>query len=402
MEKFDVVIVGAGIVGLATARSFKKSLPQLNVLLLEKEKGVSRHQTGHNSGVIHSGIYYKPDSYKAKLCQRGRGLLEEYCQQQGIPFDRCGKVIVASDDREKQMLETLRQRGAENGLASLEILSAQDLKKYEPNLVGQAGLFVPQTGIVDYTAVAKKISEELTQLGVRLETEFKLEKFSSTSDGIQISDSRGRTFGASYLVACAGLQSDRVAKLCGLEPEVKIVPFRGEYYELKEKSRSLVNNLIYPVPDPRFPFLGVHFTRMVGGGVECGPNAVLAYAREGYGPYSFKMGDALETALFPGFWRFARKHWRTGLQEIQRSFSKEVFLGSLQKMIPTLKSADIVFSGSGIRAQAMKADGSLVDDFFFAEAERQVHVLNAPSPAATASFAIGEEILRIARGRFRL
>lgn len=397
-KSYDIAIIGGGIVGTATALSILK-VKELKIILLEKESLLSAHQTGNNSGVIHSGLYYKPGSLKAANCTLGREMMYAFCEKHSLPFDRCGKIVVAASKEEIPALNMLEERGRENGLDGIKRLSAAEIKEYEPHASGIDGLFVPQTGIVDYVAVTNKYAELILEKGGKIKTNSKL--ISIKRDGKNLilftDDNEYRT---KFIVNCSGLQSDRIAKLCGVDPKLKIIPFRGEYYKLKKEKEYLVKNLIYPVPDINFPFLGVHFTRMINGGVEAGPNAVLAFKREGYKKTDFSFTDFLEMQLYPGFWKMAAKYYKMGFQEFRRSFSKELFVQSLQKLIPEIQSDDIEPGGAGVRAQALEPDGKLVDDFRIVEAERMVHVLNAPSPAATASLSIGKTISEMVIKRY--
>jgi L-2-hydroxyglutarate oxidase len=370
-----------------------------SIVVLEAEEDVARHQTGHNSGVIHSGLYYKPGSLKAKLCTEGRELLYAFCEEHGIAYDRCGKLVVAIEEEELPRLEALAARGLANGL-QLRRLEAQELKQHEPHVAGIAGLWVPETGIVDYKQVAAAYRKLLEKRGVEVRTGWRLASCRRMPDQLLLEPQRDSTAASLVrenvacrnLVACAGLYADRVAELCGVAPDMRIMPFRGEYYELAPSRRDLVRNLIYPVPDPQFPFLGVHFTRKIDGGIEAGPNAVLALRREGYGKFSFHPRDAWEIGVNRGFWALARRYWRTGSGEYFRSYSKYAFWRALRRLIPDIEVDDLIPAGAGVRAQAMTSDGKLVDDFLFAPAYRMLHVLNAPSPAATASLAIGRYI----------
>ncbi|MBY0435126.1 MAG: L-2-hydroxyglutarate oxidase [Cyclobacteriaceae bacterium] len=390
----DVIIVGGGIVGLATALQLQKSNPSLKILLIEKESMLARHQTGNNSGVIHSGIYYKPGSLKATNCIRGYHLLIDFCREQNIPFDLCGKIIVATEEKEKPLLNTLYERGNQNGLAGLKRLKQAELREYEPYVNGLEGIFVPQTGIVDYKVVAEKYGEVLRANGASIHLN---EKVNSIRESEVITD-KGN-YSARLVINCAGLYSDKVATMTVLNLNVKIIPFRGEYYKLKKEKEYLVKNLIYPVPDPNFPFLGVHFTRMAKGGVEAGPNAVLAFRREGYKKSDISLSELTESLLWPGFQKVAKKYWRTGLGEMYRSFSKTAFTKALQKLIPEIQEGDLVEGGAGVRAQACDREGGLVDDFMILEAKNAINVCNAPSPAATSSLAIGETVAALAMKR---
>jgi (S)-2-hydroxyglutarate dehydrogenase len=400
MPTCDVAIIGGGIVGLATAKAFAERGVR-HLAVIEAEPHLAAHQTGHNSGVIHSGIYYKPGSAKATNCAEGRELMYRFCGDHGIPHDRCGKVIVAVEERELPALAEIERRGHANGLIGLKRLSAEELREHEPHVAGVAGLFVGETGIVDYKAVTAKYAELVTAGGGEVRTGVRFVGMKRDGTELVLQTTAGE-LRAKHLVNCGGLQSDRVARLCGVDPGVTIIPFRGEYYDLKPHARHLCRNLIYPVPDPRFPFLGVHFTRMIGGGVEAGPNAVLAFRREGYKFRDFSTKDVLEMARFRGFWAMAAKYWLTGLGEMKRSLSAYSFWQSLRRLIPAIQRGDIVPSGAGVRAQAVAPDGKLVDDFFIRGESRMVHVLNAPSPAATASISVGRSIAALASREFGL
>lgn len=392
MDRSDVLIVGGGIVGLATAMALSG---RRSVVVIEAENGIARHQTGHNSGVIHSGLYYKPGSAKAVNCTTGRELMYRFCADEGIPHERCGKLVVATTAAELPALAELERRGTANGLTGLRQLTADPMREIEPHVHGIAALHVPQTGIVDYKAVATAFARKVTEAGSQVRTATKFLSCTREPGGLVVETTAG-PLRTGLLVNCAGLQSDRVARLCGIDPGVRIVPFRGEYYELKPRATHLCRNLIYPVPDPRLPFLGVHFTRMISGGVECGPNAVLAFRREGYRLSDVSGRDLWELAQFAGFWRMARRFWRTGIGEFYRSVSRRAFWKALRRLVPDLSFHDIVPAGAGVRAQAVWPDGKLADDFVVQRAERMVHVLNAPSPAATASIAIGRTIAAMA------
>lgn len=397
MQK-DVIIVGGGIVGLATALKILERAPSLKVLLIEKEKELAKHQTGNNSGVIHSGLYYKPGSLKAKNCIRGYDLLVNFCKEHDIPFDLCGKIVVATEEKELPLLQTLYERGQQNGLTGLRMLTGEGLREYEPHVQGRAGFFVPQTGIVDYKVVAEKYGELIRKRGGEILLGEKVLKVIPERDGVTV-ETTGSTHQSRILVNCAGLYSDKVAKLASKDIDVTIIPFRGEYFKLKRERESLVKNLIYPVPDPNFPFLGVHFTRMMRGGVEAGPNAVLAFSREGYRKSDINIGELTETLRWPGFQKVAAKYWKIGLGEMYRSFSKSAFTKALQKLIPEIRESDLVEGGAGVRAQACDRTGGLVDDFLIYEEEKVVSVCNAPSPAATSSLSIGESVAGIAMGK---
>ncbi len=392
IETVDVVVVGGGVVGLATALALLAERPGASLVVLEKEAHLGAHQTGHNSGVIHAGLYYKPGSLKARTCARGRALLERFCDQHGVRFERCGKVVVATNAEEVPRLDELERRGRANGLEGARRISIEELREKEPHAAGVAALFVAETGIVDYREVTEAYAAEIARRGGRVRTGAKVLGVRRQGAGSVVVQSTAGDFEARAMVACAGLASDRMARMAGLEVDVAIVPFRGEYWMLRPERAHLVQSLIYPVPDPGFPFLGVHFTRRVGGGIEAGPNAVLALAREGYARTSFDVRDAWGIARWPGFWRMARQHWRAGLAEQWRSLSKAAFARACAALVPEIREDDLLPGGAGVRAQALGRSGLLVDDFSIAEAERMVHVLNAPSPAATASLAIGEEI----------
>ncbi len=389
---FDFAVIGGGIVGLSTARALLGRHPGARLVVLEKEGGWARHQTGHNSGVIHSGIYYKPGSLKARFCREGARALVEFCRERKIPYEICGKVIVATEPDELPRLDALYERGLENCL-EVEKIGPEELKEIEPHATGLAAIRVPSTGIVDFVQVAEAFAALVKERGGELRTRTEVKSVSETGGAVEVRTSGG-TFRARTLVNCAGLHSDRVARLCGVEAGAKILPFRGEYYELRPERRHLVKSLIYPVPNPDFPFLGVHFTRAVDGGVEAGPNAVLGLAREGYRKSDFDLKDFVEEITYPALWRLARANWRTGVGEIYRSLSKKAFVRGLKRLVPEVEEGDLIPVTAGVRAQAVAKDGTLVDDFLIAEGENSVHVLNAPSPAATASIPIGEEIAR--------
>ena len=395
---YDIAIIGGGIVGTATALSILKE-KSLKLLLLESESTLAAHQTGNNSGVIHSGLYYKPGSLKATNCTLGRDLMYSFCEEHRLPFDRCGKIVVATSKEEIPALNMLEERGRANGLAGIKRITETEIKEYEPYASGIDGLFIPQTGIVDYVAVTRKYAELIKANGGEIKLNSKLTAVKRDGKDL-ILFTENDEYKTKFVVNCGGLQSDRIAKIFGVNPKLQIIPFRGEYYQIKKEKQYLVNNLIYPVPDPQFPFLGVHFTRMIGGGIEAGPNAVLAFKREGYKKTDFSIRDILEMKLYPGFWKMAAKYYKMGFQEFRRSFSKDLFVQSLQKLIPEIQIDDIEVGGTGVRAQALERDGKLVDDFRIVEAERMVHVLNAPSPAATASLSIGKTISEMVIKRF--
>lgn len=408
----DLVIIGGGIVGLATAYQFSLRYPGAKVTVLEKEPGLAQHQTGRNSGVIHSGIYYKPGSLKAINCRRGKAMMETFCREQGIPFETCGKVIVAVDESELPQLEKILERGKANGVAC-EMIGAERLREIEPHVRGVRALRVPETGIVNYARVCERLGELISARGGRVIVNARVTGLREMADAMVVESDAGN-FEAGRVVNCAGLHSDRVAKMGEASGGVrrtaqgmaKIVPFRGEYFAVKAHAQHLCRHLIYPVPDPNFPFLGVHFTRMIGpgsasdpghGGVECGPNAVLAFGREGYDNATVDAADLFETLSYPAFWKIALKYWRTGAYEMYRSFSKAAFVRALQRLVPEIREEDIEPAPAGIRAQALAPNGTLLDDFAIQESSRVVHVINAPSPAATSSLSIGETIV----GRLR-
>jgi L-2-hydroxyglutarate oxidase LhgO len=400
-QSADLAIVGGGIVGLGTALGLTEAYPRLRVTVLDKEPQLGTHQTGHNSGVIHSGIYYKPGSLKARLCVDGARRMKQFCDTHGIKWEGCGKVIVATDERELPRLQSIFERGQANGLAGLKMLSAEEVRAYEPNCRAVRAIHVPETGIVDYGQVIAKMAELLGQRGARIMTSAGVGAIRRQGGGLVLETAQG-ALEAKHLVNCAGLHSDRVAALMGVTPEVRIIPFRGEYYMLRPERRSIVRGLIYPVPDPEFPFLGVHFTRTIHGDVEAGPNAVLAFAREGYRLSTVKPADLLGTLGYAGFWHMARKYWRVGAFEMYRSASKVAFVRSLQKLVPDIAAADLERGGAGVRAQAVAPDGSLVDDFRISVTAGAVHVVNAPSPGATASLAIGRHVAGVAAETFGL
>ena len=387
----DVVIVGGGIVGLATALALLKKSQSLKVIVLEKESSVARHQTGHNSGVIHSGLYYKPGSLKARNCLDGYAKLLQFCDENEIAHEVCGKIVVATSQSELGQLEMLYERGIANELVGVRKLNQNEIQEIEPHCRGVAGLFVPQTGIVDYVEMANRMSQLVTFLGGEVLTGQEVINITENTQEVIVRTQQLEVF-AKKVVTCGGLQSDKLAMQTDPELDLRIVPFRGEYFELELTGKHLVRNLIYPVPDPNFPFLGVHFTRRIDGSIECGPNAVLAFAREGYSKTDFSMRDFSDTLAWPGFRKVARKYWRTGLGEYHRSFSKAAFVRALQKLVPDLEERHLRPAGSGIRAQACSRNGQLLDDFEIRNIRRVTHVCNAPSPAATASLSIGEAI----------
>lgn len=397
--KYDLIIIGGGIVGLATALKIKQANPALKLLILEKEKAIATHQTGHNSGVIHSGLYYKPGSLKAKNCIAGYEQLIRFCDEENIPYELCGKIVVATAKEELPLLNNLYERGIQNGLKDLKMLDAEALKEYEPHVNGVGGIHVPQTGIIDYKEVARQYLKKIRILGGDIAFGEKVIGVHEQGKYREII-TENSSFQTSLLVNCAGLYADKLAQMTLQAVNFKIIPFRGEYYQLSKEKEYLVKNLIYPVPDPNFPFLGVHFTRMVGGGIEAGPNAVLAFRREGYKRTAFNLREFSETLRWPGFQKVASKYWRTGLGEMYRSWSKAAFTKALQRLMPEIREEDLITGGAGVRAQACDKDGGLIDDFLILESEGVVNVCNAPSPAATSSLAIGETIAGLVMKRF--
>jgi (S)-2-hydroxyglutarate dehydrogenase len=395
---FDVAIIGGGIVGMATAMALTSDR-RLRLIVLEAEDRLAAHQTGHNSGVIHSGLYYKPGSAKARNCVEGRELLYRFCQENGIPHERCGKLVVAVDSSELPALAELERRGRANGLQGLRRLDAAGVREYEPHVRGIAGLHVPATGIVDYKAVTNAYAAKVREAGGDIRLHARVLGCKRETQAM-ILETTGGEVRCRQLINCGGLQADRVARMCGVDPGVQIIPFRGEFYELRPERRRLVRNLVYPVPDPRLPFLGVHLTRLIHGGIEAGPNAVLAFRREGYRLGDISWRDLGEMLRFSGFWKMARRFWRSGLEEMHRSFSRRLFWKSLRRLVPDLGYHDIEPAGAGVRAQAVTPEGKLVDDFHIVPAERMIHVLNAPSPAATASISIGRTIAELSRETF--
>jgi (S)-2-hydroxyglutarate dehydrogenase len=394
-SRYDFIVIGGGIVGLAVALELSCRFPRLRLLVLEKEEQVARHQTGHNSGVIHSGIYYKPGSLKARLCVAGAAAMVEFCRKHGIAHEICGKVIVATSQDELPRLEELRKRGEANGLSGVRKIGVEELREIEPHARGIAALFVSSTGITNFAQVCEKYAELVCHAGGTVLTGARAVAIKRLPDQIVIETPRG-AFSANSVINCAGLFSDRLARMAGDNPDLMIVPFRGEYYDLTPERTSLVRSLIYPVPDPRFPFLGVHFTRRVTGRVDAGPNAVLALRREGYRGTDFSLRDLSSSLAFPGFWRMSAKNWRYGLGEYYRSLSKKAFARALQTLVPDVQESDLVPSSAGVRAQAIKRDGTLVDDFQFVPSRNMLHVLNVPSPAATASLMIAKSVVDVA------
>jgi L-2-hydroxyglutarate oxidase len=404
----DLAIIGGGIIGLATAMKIAEAHPRIKLTILEKESGISRHQTGHNSGVIHSGLYYRPGSIKARTCVAGRKALLDFCKQNSVPYELRGKVVVATSQEELPRLDELQRRGIANGLQGVELIGPERLKELEPRAAGVKALHVPETGIIDYVKVAEAYAKRIQNSGGEIRTSHEVTGIIEHGNEIVLQTSAG-DYRTRYLINCGGLFSDLVARMLrgrenrsGSADEHRIIPFRGEYYKIAPEKHHWVRNLIYPVPDPTFPFLGVHFTRMIRGGVEAGPNAVLAFAREGYRMSDLDMGDLWQTLSFKGFWAMTGKYWQTGFGELHRSLSKKAFVTALQKLLPEITTDDLVPGGSGVRAQAVSSSGALVDDFVIQDSPNVIHVLNAPSPGATASLAIGQSIAEMAAKNFGL
>lgn len=391
MPHTDLAIIGGGIVGLATAYQFSQRFPDLKVTVLEKESDIAMHQTGRNSGVLHSGIYYEPDSLKANNCKVGKEALEQFCKDQHIPFERCGKVIVAVSEEEIPLLERIYERGQANKVAC-EMIDATQLNVLEPHTAGIQAIHVPEAGIINYKKVCHALKRCIEDAGNEVMAGFEVNAIYATSENIALDSATERIY-ARYAINCTGLYADKVAQMAGVQHRIQIVPFRGEYYTLAPEAQHLCRTLIYPVPDPDFPFLGVHFTKMIGGGVECGPNAVLALAREGYTRTSMKPAELIETVTYSGFRKLAKRHWRQGMGEFWRSFNKKAFVKALQRLVPSIQASHLVPAAAGVRAMALSSDGKLVEDFLLLESDRMIHVCNAPSPAATASLNIGSMIV---------
>ncbi len=388
---YDVVIIGGGLVGLATAYQYLNKFPDAKLALLEKESAVGLHQSGRNSGVLHSGIYYKPGSQRALLCRKGKSMMEAFCEEHGVDYELCGKVIVAKDESELSALQKIYDRGQANGVRC-EVISQDRMLEIEPHVKGVQAIHVPEAGIADYPAVSQMLATQITQLGGEVHVNTAVTRIQESAQDVVIETTQG-AFTTQHLIACAGLHSDRIAKLAQVDTPVRIIPFRGEYFQLTMQAEHYCNGLIYPVPDTRFPFLGVHFTKMIEGGVDCGPNAVLAFAREGYTNTQLNLKDLFEALRYRGFQKFAFKYWDYGLSEMRRSFSKRAFVKALQALIPAVTVADLAPHPAGVRAMALTADGEMYDDFAFANTARMTHIINAPSPAATACFAIGEYVV---------
>ena len=400
-DSYDVAVIGAGIIGLATAMRLAVEMPELRTVVLEKEPTIALHQTGHNSGVIHAGIYYAPGSQKANFCASGGRELRRYCDERGIPYRMCGKLVVAIDEAEVPRLAELHRRGTANGAEGLELVGPERLREIEPHAAGVSAIFSPNTGIIDFSKVSAAYAKDYTSAGGELSLGTALTGAAPDNGSVRLLTSSG-DIGARHVINCAGLHADRVAQLMSTDAGVRIVPFRGEYFSLRADRQDLVRGLIYPVPDPSMPFLGVHFTRRIGGGVEAGPNAVLALSREGYSKLSFSLRDALGTLGFAGFWRMSATHWKTGVSEQYRSLLKSAFLRSLQRLVPDIEKDDLTEPGSGVRAQAVDRHGRLLQDFSIVKGPRAIHVLSAPSPGATSSLTISRYIVDQARQSFRL
>lgn len=392
-NKFDLIVVGGGLVGLSSAYKIQMSNPKMRILIIEKEKDLAFHQSGRNSGVLHSGLYYKPGSYRAKNCVEGRLEMVEFARKHGVNHDVCGKLVVATNPGEVALLPNLVKRGTQNGLKNLRILNSEEIKKIEPFVKGKAAIWVPQTGIIDFRSVAQKIKDLIFEINSNscLKLNTKILKISKDSENQTVYTNNGN-FKCDRLVSCAGLFSDRIAKSDGLNLDFKIVGFRGDYYTLEDEAKHKVKNLIYPVPNPEFPFLGVHFTRMTDGEVECGPNAVFIFKREGYKRFSFDLVDTIDSLNYLGTWKLFLKHWKFGLNEIAKANSKRLFLYHLKKLVPSLKMTDIRVGRSGVRAMALGKDGNVIEDFKIVNNGKNVHVINAPSPAATACLSIGQKV----------
>ena len=401
MERVDIAIIGGGIIGLATAMRLVQEYPRYRLAVLEKESQIAQHQTGHNSGVIHAGIYYSPGSQKANFCATGAKLLRRFCDEHDIPYQMCGKVIVAIRDSEVARLDELFRRGTANGAEGLRLISKEQLKELEPHAAGVKAVHSPETGIIDYIKVSQAYASEVQENGGDLHTDTTVVGIARSDGALRIMTSQG-DLPAKHVINCGGLQADNVAGMMGADTGVRIIPFRGEYFSLRPERSNLVNGLIYPVPDPSLPFLGVHFTRRIGGEVEAGPNAVLAFAREGYRKTDVSVRDMAGAMTFSGFWRMSKKHWLTGVKEQYRSLNKGAFVRSLQTLVPEIRSEDLHAPGAGIRAQAVDRRGNLLQDFSIAESADAIHVLNAPSPGATASLSISRYIVDMARDSFDL
>ena len=398
-KEYDIAIVGGGIVGLATAFQLQKNFPKLNLVVFEKEKELAFHQTDRNSGVIHSGLYYKPGSFKAKNCVEGRKQLVKFAKENNLNYDVCGKIVVAINEEESKRLDQLKINGEQNGLVGLKLLTPEEFQKIEPNVDGVKALWVPESGIIDYKGITNKFADKVKSINSEslIITDCEVKDYKEN----QIKTSKG-IYKSKHIIFCGGLFADRLAAKDKVKLEMQIVGFRGDYYELSEKAKSKINNLVYPVPNPEFPFLGVHFTRMTNGDIECGPNAVFTFKREGYSKTAFNLKDTLQALSFSGTRKLFINHWKFGINEYKRAFSKYLFLKELNKMMPSLKMEDIIKGRSGVRAMALGSDGEVIDDFKIVKNKRNIHVLNAPSPAATACLAIGNQIMEEAKIHFKL
>tara|TARA_Y100000590_G_scaffold344980_1_gene394527 strand:- start:3524 stop:4735 length:1212 start_codon:yes stop_codon:yes gene_type:complete len=400
-SNYDIAVIGAGIIGLATAMQLTIKFPLLKIAVLDKETVTAEHQTGHNSGVIHAGIYYKPGSAKASFCYTGNQELRKFCDENSVPYKMCGKLVIAVNKHEIPMLEELHKRGTANGVEGLQIIGKDELREKEPNAAGLKAIWSPNTGIIDY----KKVTESYADIFTKNEGDLHLNskvKAITRENKMVVLETENKTIKSKYVINCAGLHADQIAKLMGHDSGIRIVPFRGEYYSIDKDRKNMINGLIYPVPDPSMPFLGVHFTTRIDGTVEAGPNAVLAFAREGYSKFAFNLKDAFNTVSFPGFWKMSAKHWKTGFEEQYRSINKNSFLKSLQHLVPDIKMSDLTEPGSGVRAQAVDMAGNLLQDFSIIEADKAIHVLSAPSPGATSSLTIGRHIVDLAQKNFEL
>ncbi|MBR62133.1 MAG: L-2-hydroxyglutarate oxidase [Dehalococcoidia bacterium] len=400
-SNYDIAVIGAGIIGLATAMQLTIKFPLLKIAVLDKETVTAEHQTGHNSGVIHAGIYYKPGSAKASFCYTGNQELRKFCDENSVPYKMCGKLVIAVNKHEIPMLEELHKRGTANGVEGLQIIGKDELREKEPNAAGLKAIWSPNTGIIDY----KKVTESYADIFTKNEGDLHLNskvKAITRENKMVVLETENKTIKSKYVINCAGLHADQIAKLMGHDSGIRIVPFRGEYYSIDKDRKNMINGLIYPVPDPSMPFLGVHFTTRIDGTVEAGPNAVLAFAREGYSKFAFNLKDAFNTVSFPGFWKMSAKHWKTGFEEQYRSINKNSFLKSLQYLVPDIKMSDLTEPGSGVRAQAVDMAGNLLQDFSIIEADKAIHVLSAPSPGATSSLTIGRHIVDLAQKNFEL
>ncbi len=400
-HRYDIAVIGAGIIGLATAMRLAQEYPRLRITTLEKDDEVAKHQTGHNSGVIHAGIYYAPGSQKANFCSTGGKLLRQFCDERGIEYEMCGKVIVATNEDEVPRLHDLFQRGTANGAEGLEIIDKERLAELEPHAAGVKAIFSPNTGIIDFKRVSQAYAIEFGENGGDLYTNTAVRSITNRDGLMYLETSRGE-ISARHIINCAGLQADQVARMMGDDPGLRIIPFRGEYFSIRPERQYLVRSLIYPVPDPKLPFLGVHFTKRITGGVEAGPNAVLAFAREGYKKTSFRLGDALGTLTYPGFWKMSMTHWKSGIDEQRRSLQKSLFLRSLQTLVPSIEMDDLSEPGAGVRAQAVDRNGNLLQDFAISQSQNAIHVLSAPSPGATSSLTISRYIVDMAADTFGL